>query len=244
MAKTTKSFTVLTVSKRTGWAKIAVKSLATQTIKPSKWIIVTEDKEALHKELNKSGLGNPLPWGISIDVRQAPKQTKLSNLNASLNEGLRHIYMEKYVIFYQDFIELKEDCFEKLLELADKRTWVTTCTPNYDGSNDSRYTGVDLPRPCRPEEWEANVSIAPMGMVRELGGFDERLDNGWSWDNALLARKAAILGAKFICDESNRPKLYPHEMSSHETLPKNGLLCERIIRDIRSGKEPLNCGCL
>lgn len=239
------SFDVLTATKRLGWLPIAVKSLSIQTVKPTKWIIVTEDKDELMDEFRSSGLGNPLPWGgISIEVYQAPEQTQLSNLNASLNAGLRHIYMEKYVIFYQDFIELKEDCFEKLLELADKRTFVTTCTPNYDGSDDSRYTGVDLPRSCRPEEWEANVSIAPMGVIRDLGGFDERLDNGWSWDNALLARKAAMLGAKFICDESNRPKLYPHEMSSHETLPKNGDLCEQIIQAIRDGLEPINCGML
>jgi hypothetical protein len=235
-----KTFSVLTVSKRTGWEPTAIKSLSIQAARPQSWIIVHENKD----NVSLAGLGNPLPWrGLSTRVIQAPPQTKLSNLNASLNEGLRHITSD-YVIFYQDFIELKEDCFEKLLENADERTWVTTCTPNYDGSDDTRYTGIDLPRPCRPEEWEANVSIAPMSAIRELGGFDERLDNGWSWDNALLARKAAMLGAKFICDESNRPKLYPHEMSSHETLPKNGALCERIIRDIRSGKEDINCHCL
>lgn len=223
------SFSVITVSRRTGWEDIAAASLRKQTVQDFRWIIVSEQQLQLGKF-----------EGLEICPLNAPPKTKLSNLNASLNKGLRHAF-EDYVIFYQDFIELKEDCFEKLLALADARTWVTTCTPNYNGTNDSRYTGTDLPRPCRPEEWEANVSIAPMAMVRECGGFDERLDNGWSWDNALLARKAAMIGAKFICDESNRPKLFPHDMASHTTLPKNGDLCERIIRDIRSGKEEISC---
>ena len=49
-----------------------------------------------------------------IDWIPAPTQTKLSNLNASLNAGLKLVDTD-YVIFYQDFIELKENCFEKLL---------------------------------------------------------------------------------------------------------------------------------
>jgi hypothetical protein len=230
-----KSFSVLTVSKRTGWEHKAYRSVGRQTALPEKWVIVSELMSETLPPLNTGRYG--ILW------KSAPRQTRLSNLNASLNAGLRLIDTD-YVIFYQDFIELKEDCFDKLLELVTPTTLVTTCTPNYDGSDDGRYTGCDSPRRCRPEEWEANVSIAPMGVIRELGGFDERLDSGWSWDNALLARKAAMLGAKFICDESNRPKLYPHEMSSHNTLPKNGQLCERIIHNIRSGKEPINCGCL
>src|SRR6185503_1407443 len=216
-----KSFSVLTVTKRTGWEEIAEKSIERQTVKPSQWVIVSE-----------TGLLTKQPY-IS-----APKKTKPSNLNASLNAGLKKIKSD-YVIFYQDFIELKEDCFEKLLSLADEKTFVTTCTPNYDGSDDGRFTGAGLPRPCRPEEWEANVAIAPMRMLRELGGFEEELDWGWSWDNVHLAKRAAMLGAKFILDESNRPKLLPHEMKSREGLTLNGDWCDQDIEKIRRGIKPI-----
>ena len=223
------SFTILTVSKRTGWEEIAERSIHRQTIKPAEWIVVAE---------------NTIPHtsnyfeGWKKTIIEAPPKTKASNLNASLNAGLRLIDTD-YVIFYQDFIELKEDCFEKLLSLADEKTFVTTCTPNYDGSDDGRYTGADLPRPCRPEEWEANVALAPMALIRELGGFDETYDDGWSWDNVNLAQRAAMLGARFIIDESNRPKLFPHEMSSHETLPLNGERHSAIMKDIREGVKPI-----
>lgn len=225
-----KSFDVLTVSKRTGWEKLAEESVARQTIHPESWHIVSEYID----EMGIYSSGN----NYEIIYQPAPEKIRLSNLNASLNVGLRQITAD-YVIFYQDFIELQEDCFEKLLALADERTFVTTCTPNYDGSDDGRYTGVDLPRPCRPEEWEANISIAPMGLIRELGGFEERLDAGWSWDNVHLAKRAAMLGAKFIIDESNRPKLLHHEQTSKLEMPLNGAFCERDIQEIRLGRRPI-----
>jgi hypothetical protein len=208
-----KTFSVLTVSKRHGWHELAKKCIDRQTVQPEQWVIIQEGENA-------------------------PSTNNPSNLNASLNEGLRHITSD-YVIFYQDFIELQEDCFEKLIELADDRTFVTTCTPNYDGSDDGRYLGVDQPRPCLPEEWETNVAISPMAILRDIGGFDERLDAGWSWDNVSVAQRAAMLGARFILDESNRPRLLPHEQTSKLKMELNGERNERFIRDIREGRAPI-----
>ena len=220
------SFSVLTVTKRTGWEEIGLTSIERQTIKPDKWVIVTEQPLSI------------VVGDVETVIVQAPPQTRLSNLNASLNRGLQKINSE-YAIFYQDFIDLQEDCFEKLLSLATPKTFVTTCTPNYDGSDDGRYTGINVPRPCRPEEWEANVAIAPMQMLKELGGFDEEYDNGWSWDNVNVAQRAAMLGARFILDESNRPKLHRHEQTSHQTLPLNMKRHADTMKAIRSGQKPL-----
>jgi hypothetical protein len=208
-----KSFSVLTVSKRTGWEEQATKQVYSQTFSPENWIIVQE--------------------GVN-----APEPIRASNLNRSLNHGLKQINSE-YVVFYQDFIELQPDCFEKLLALADEKTFVTTCTPNYDNSDDSRYLGIDGPRPCRPEEWEANVAIAPMKAMRELGGFCEEYDNGWSWDNVNVAERAAMLGYKFIIDESNRPRLLPHEQTSKLEMKLNGDRHAKEMEAIRNGWKPL-----
>lgn len=218
MGNTTVTFAVLTVSKRDGWLKDAKEQISNQTVQPNDWVIIQE--------------------GVN-----APEKVRLSNLNASLNAGLRLINTD-YVIFYQDFIQLPEDCFEKLLSLVDERTLVTTCTPNYDGSDDGRYTGTDEPRRCRPEEWEANVAIAPMKILKLLGGFEEELDNGWSWDNVNLAQRAAMLGCRFILDESNRPKLLPHEQTSKLEIPINLDRHNRIMKEIRDGKRPLKCNYL
>jgi hypothetical protein len=226
-----KTFSVLTVSKRSGWLDIAIGSIGNQTHTPHDWVIVTE----LQQDVRIPSSGLVSLFG-EIKMIDAPLKQRVSNLNASLNEGLRHVDTD-YVIFYQDFIELPPDCFEKLLVLADEKTFVTTCTPNYDGSDDGRYTGVDKPRPCKPAEWEANVAIAPMAVIRELGGFDEEYDNGWSWDNVNLAERAAVLGCNFIIDESNRPKLYPHDKV--RGLKLNGDFHAENMEKIKNGTKPL-----
>lgn len=211
---------VLTVSKRTGWEKGALECLRDQTFRDFKWVVVAEKP-------------------LKVKYITAPPKTRVSNLNASLNKGLKFCKGE-FVVFYQDFIELEEDTIEKLVELADDKTFVTTLTKNPKGTpEDPRYLGVDCPRPCTPEEWEANVAIAPMEAIRELGGFDEEYDDGWSWDNVNLAERAAMLGYKFVLDESNRPQLLYHEKET--TIEPNGERHAQVMRDIQEGKRPLKC---
>lgn len=222
------SFTVLTVTKRTGWEETAIQSIWKQTLQPDRWIVITE---------------NELEEIPGAEVYKAPPKTQASNLNKSTNAGLKLIDTE-YVIFYQDFIELPPDCFEKLIALATPTTFVTTCTPKYDGSDDGRYHGLDVPRTCWPEEWEANVGLAPMQMLRDIGGFWNELDKGWSWDNVDVAGRAAMIGADFIIDETNRPKLLNHEQTSKLTMTLNGDVCMKHLDDIRGGKMPIDVGCL
>lgn len=219
-----KSFSVLTVSKRVGWEPVALESMAWQLAQPDKWVIVTENPLDIPPE--------------RATVIPAPPKKRVSNLNASLNTGLRLITSD-YVVFYQDFIDLMPDCFEKLLDLADEKTFVTTCTPNYDGSNDSRYIGSNDVHECPPRHWEANVAIAPMKIIRELGGFDEEYDNGWSWDNVNLAHRAFLLGCKFLIDETNRPTLLPHELGDHLNLPSNADRHAQTMEAIMHKERPL-----
>lgn len=173
---------------------------------------------------------------------QSPTKTKASNLNASLNEGLRYCNGE-YVVLYQDFIELEPEAIEKMLTIASAvdKALVTSCTRNPKGEiEDPRYLGVDAVRPCLPEEWEANFAIAPLDVFYELGGFDEEYDNGWSWDNVNLAQRAEMLGYHFLLDETNRPQLLHHEKEPDST-PRNGEFHEANMRKIRAGEKPLKC---
>ncbi len=214
---------VLTVSKRTGWELAAQKCLEEQTFKDFHWVVVSENE-------------------LEVPYIPAPPKTKVSNLNASLNEGLRKC-KGSYVVFYQDFIELEPDTIERLMELVNLGTFVTTLTKNAEGEKeDLRYLGVDCPRPCTPEEWEANVAVAPMKAIKELGGFDEDYDNGWSWDNVNLAQRAEILGYRFILDESNRPQLLYHP--KERSMEPNGEFHAQVMRDIKEGKKPLKCSFL
>lgn len=208
---------------------MAKQSIDSQTVQPKEWVIVPE----VNPPFSLFYAGNQRYEAVIVEP---PERKRVSNLNASLNAGLRVIDAD-YVIFYQDFIELQEDCFEKLINHATPNTFVTTCTPNYDGSDDGRYTGTNTPRPCTAAEWEANVAIAPMAVIRELGGFDEEYDEGWSWDNVNLAERAAMLGCNFIIDESNRPKLYPHEKV--RGMFPNGDFHAQTMEKIKNGEKPL-----
>lgn len=227
---------VLTVSKRDGWYEKAEESIDNQTYQiphGCHWIIVQE---------GEATAGYVTEGGTQVRFYEPPKKKRRSNLNASLNEGLRHCLDADYVIFYQDFIELPTDCFEKLVREAEETgRFVTTATINHDGTMDGRYTGVDEVRPCEPAEWEANVAIAPMKAIIELGGFDEEYDNGWSWDNCNLAERAAMLGYRFCIDESNKPQLLFHqkEPDLHPDMPMNGDLHAKTMEDIRQGRKPI-----
>lgn len=226
-----KTFSVMTVSKRTGWEEQLKACIDSQTLLPQAWVIVPES--------------NP-PFSLFYDnkskyigkIVEPPEQTRLSNLNASENAGLRNITTD-YVILLNDFIDLPKDCFEKLMNLVDERTFVCVSPYNADGSSDSRHTGLNEPRSIRPEEWEPMVGAAPMKVYRELGGYDEEYDNGWAWDNVNVAQRAAMLGCKFVIDESNRPRLLPHEQTSKLDMPLNMDRHMKTIRAIREGKKPL-----
>jgi hypothetical protein len=227
--KDIKPFTVLTVTKRDGWFARACTQVAKQSLRPEKWVVVPEEPMTDIHDVSM-----PCP----VEFWPAPMKIRLSNLNASLNEGLRHV-TTPYVIFYQDLIDMPQRCFFRLMQHVDGRTFVTTVTKNDDQTTeeDPRFTGLRKPRLCHPEEWEANVAAAPMDVLRALGGFDEEYDNGWSWDNVNIAERAQMLGCRFICDESNRPQLLYHP--KERSMPLNARFHDLAMSQTRTGRRPL-----
>lgn len=222
-----KKVSVLTVSRRIGWEKLALRCIREQTYKNIEWVVVTE------MMYNSAYL-----QGENTIHLQAPewKEGAVSNLNGSLNEGLRYCSGD-IIVFYQDYIVLDPQTIHKLVQLVDDKTFVTTVTKNPpEKHEDPRYLGVDAVRPCIPEEWEANVAAAPTSAMYALGGFDEDYDFGWSWDNVNLAQRAQMLGYKFLLDETNRPQLLNHDK---EDLEPNGEFHEKRMREIRAGKKPV-----
>lgn len=228
----------LTVTKRTGWYDIARDSILRQNTDVH-WVIVDESTKLQDEHQTMEFFGDE-DYVLMTTFLSAPPKTRLSNLNASLNKGLRFCQTE-LVIFYQDFIILQNHCFEDLIDLSTGMgyAFVGTVTKNPpDSIEDPRYLGVDCVRPCTPDEWEANVAIAPMAVIQELGGFDEEYDNGWSWDNVNVAERAAMLGHKFFLDEANRPQLLNHP--KEKDMPPNGEFHVQRMREIQDGKRPIS----
>lgn len=233
---------IVTVSKRVGWEQLAIESLDKQTYynkykRNFRWIIVTEEpNEKLQAFIDLCG-----PSKIKPLLLQAPKKKEgcLSNLNASLNWGLKHTSpTASHIVFYQDFIELEEDTLEKLVKNRNElsKSFITTAT-HENGKFDARYTGTDTLRTIEPREWEANVAIAPRQALFNLGGFDEEYDQGWSWDNVNVAERAALLGYKFYIDESIQPNLHFHE--KERSIPPNGEFHEQRMRETRHLQRPI-----
>lgn len=234
---------VLTVSKRKGWEQLAIESLDKQEKFHAqlnlKWVIVTEEPNPKLQALVDL-CGNQHKNAIVLLQAPPKKPGHPSNLNASLNAGLRQLSKQiSRVVFYQDFIELEDDTLERLYwhsKQLGKDAFITTAT-HENGKFDARYTGQGGIREIEPKEWEANVAIAPMGYIRQLGGFDEEYDKGWSWDNVNLAERAYLLGAKFYIDEDNQPNLHFHE--KERSIPPNGEFHEQRMREIRHKHRPI-----
>lgn len=208
-----------------------IQSLVSQTLQDFEWIIVYEP----NVETETIDAIKNYKWV------PAPPKKNHSNLNSSLNEGLRHCTGE-HVLFYQDFIDLDAiTLIQLLLDVQKTNGFITTATVNPDGNHDQRYTGTDKLREIEPKEWEANVAMAPMKALKELGGFDEEYDKGWSWDNVNLAERAEMLGYKFYIDELIQPKLHYHvkEPEADPTYELNYMRHEMTMREIAIGKKPV-----
>lgn len=207
--------TILTVTKRTGWFNKAVEQYNKQRVFKQevlpRWLVVYEPN-------CKPRFNSGAEWV------KAPPKFRASNLNASLNHGLG-LVTTPYVIFYQDFIDLPPNCFRGLLSAAKKTDgFVTTATINPDGQHDARYLGVNLLRECLPEEWEANVAIAPMKVIKELGGFDEAYDDGWSWDNCFDG------DTEFLSVGKGAVRFRDSVGETHKVLTPNGVF-EGIVKE-------------
>lgn len=224
---------VLTISKRTGWEETAIQSLKSQTNQNYNWVVVTTEQATFE-----------LLSGYATVVH-APPMLHATNLNASHNVGLRHC-TSKYVMFYQDFIELQPDTIERFLSWVDDEGvdgFISSTPYNVDGGLDHRNTGSDYLRECDPKEWEINLALGPLKALKEVGGFEEELDTGWSWDNVNVAERAALLGYKFHIDEGIKPTLLYHkkEPDANPNIILNDKRHEEIMAAIRSGERPIKC---
>lgn len=226
---------VLTVTKRLGFFDVALESILRQQT-DIHWVIV--DENILQREEHQNMIVFD-DYVVMVTYLAAPPKVRRSNLIASLNKGLRFCQTD-YVVFYQDFIVLQENCVNDLLEasITLDNALVSTVTKNPPGQRgDIRYTGMDIIRRAEPVEYETNVAIAPMEVMHKLGGIDEEYDDGYGCDNLNIADRAKMLGYDIYVDEGNRPQLLTHEKNTE--IPVNSEYHYGVMRDIQDGRRPL-----
>lgn len=76
-----------------------------------------------------------------------------------------------------------------------------------------------------PQEWEADLAVAPLKAFKDIGGYDEEYCYGWSFDNVEVAYRAQAAGYTFRCDNTiygnaiDHDAIKPHPYRN--TLPSN-----------------------
>jgi len=125
------------------------------------------------------------------------------DLNASMNKMLRRAKGD-IIVSAQDWMKLQGNALEKIDELhrMTDKTAFTYPVLKVDEFDDEHLRG-DW-RPNKNDfipyyQWETDFASAPKEMFFDIGGYDEEMDQGWSWDNVNVAHRAKMAGYTFRC---------------------------------------------
>ena len=193
------------------------------------------------------------------------------NLSASLNEGVRYATGE-LIVLLQDYIYLPPDAIEKYVkkyELEGPKCLISGVSDQFASPPIDCPLGAwsvwdhDVPLPPSgeivfkdprnkdrggffvtiPLEWEANWGCFPKQAWIDVGGFDERFDAGWGYDNVDFADRCQHAGYRIFLDCDNPVQCYSHinlfnEQGRRDSAPNNCALYNRLERDRHKWLEP------
>ena len=179
---------VVTPSIRPSGLEVVRDSLAKQTFKDFEWLV----------EINTSGE---------------------HDLNFAFNKMLDRAQGE-LIVFYQDFIKIPNDGLQKFWDfhvehpdtlftapVGKVQKWGED--PVYDWRTEKTEIGA--------MECEFDWGAAPKAILKDIGGFDERLDQWWSFDNVSVGKRAGLCGYQFTCLPEVRAIALDHD--AHEEHP-------------------------
>lgn len=91
---------------------------------------------------------------------------------------------------------------------------------------------------CEWNGWEIDWGACPTKLLKEIGGFDERLDGAFGMDNVIVGKKAEKAGFKFSCVKDNQVLGFDHARGSeHEFKDKRDThMADYILRKIEMGE--------
>lgn len=158
------------------------------------------------------------------------------DLNQAWNRMLKRANGE-LILFLQDYIKIEPDGLQRFWDAYQNnpRTMFTSAV--------GKSKNLDFTRP----EWdwrknkkgdigylecEMDWGAAPLTVFKEIGGFDEELDNFWSMDNVSVCKRAEIFGWKFMCID-NPAIAYDHDAFIEHPFRKDysPILSNMIMED-------------
>lgn len=165
-------------------------SVLTPSIRPE-YLDITQ--ECLEKQTSQD-----FEWHIELGLRN-----RGFSLSRDLNKLLRRSQGE-IIVMLQDCIRVEDNFIEECIKLYDQYpdTFITLPVgkvlkfeedPKFD------WRAYKEIREIPPQNWEADLAIAPRKAFYHIGGYDERYDEGWSWENCGIAYRAEKAGYKFLC---------------------------------------------
>lgn len=132
------------------------------------------------------------------------------DLNAAFNRMLRRAKGE-LIVFCEDWNKMPIDYLQKFWDayVAEPEVFWTAPVGKVDKLDDLSNIRWDWRSWTNKEDegkqmidarwdcWEIDSGAAPLKALKEIGGFDEELDQHWSCDNVNVGCRADIAGYKF-----------------------------------------------
>jgi len=139
---------------------------------------------------------------------------KKHDLNQAWNRMLRRAKGE-LVVFYEDYTKIDPEGLQRFWDAYTNspKTFFTAAvgkSKNLDFISpkwDWRYLKYGE---IGYDHCEMDWGAAPLAALKEIGGFDEELDNFWSMDNVSVCKRADMLGYSFM-NIDNPAVAYDHD---------------------------------
>lgn len=179
-------------------------SVLTPTLRP-------EGLEILQKCLKEQTFQD-FEWLVEINY------SGKHDLNQAWNSMLKRAKGE-LIVFYEDYTKINPDGLQKFWE-AYKNHPDTMFTAPLGKTKHKQFLHEDTELKwdwrlyrlgeIKYDECEMDWGASPIKILKEIGGFDERLDQFWSLDNVSVCKRADMLGYKFR-NINNLAVAYDHD---------------------------------
>lgn len=142
-------------------------------------------------------------WLVEIGLGLKP------DLNQAMNKMLRRATGE-IVVSWQDYIKAPDNALEVIASLP--RQFITyPVGKTLDWKNVKWDWRENVTKSIEPHQWEADFASFPLQALKDIGGYDEDFDRGWSSDNVIVAERASQRGYTFSCYSDLKCVAYDHD---------------------------------
>lgn len=198
---------VITATNRPERLQITKDCLDTQTFQDFEWIVVCPEKTSFGK------------W-----VADPPKKEgDVYALNKAMNAGIKASQGD-LLIRIDDSIWFSADALAKFYAhyQFNPQACVSGVGDQYDQLDENgkpchkvwidprKRSDLGTFYETNPEDWEANYASFPRSLIYEIGGWDEDMDQYYSWDNVAVAYRLSQVGARFYLDQTNESFSFQH----------------------------------